>query len=265
MQQIAIKMLLGDRAKYVTLVSSLTVVSFLFLQQGSIFCGLILRTVRPIEVVGAPIWVSDPQLRSAVWITVSARKPEHAPPLVAPASSPYEHTIAATGVVEASERNFNLVPPISGQLTQLFVKENHLVHRGDKLYQIDNRQQRAAVASAEAAVAKSRATLEVDRATVATQQANLQSAKASVASWRASYDDAKQISDRDEGLHKDGIVSDEAYLTALKAKEGAYGRWQQAKAQEAQLANAKATLIEQQADLEAAIAATSSSMCSSTS
>jgi len=64
MLQIAIKMLLGDRAKYVTLVSSLTVVSFLFLQQGSIFCGLILRTVRPIEVVGAPIWVSDPQLRS---------------------------------------------------------------------------------------------------------------------------------------------------------------------------------------------------------
>jgi len=194
----------------------------------------------------------------AVWITVSARKPEHVPPLVAPASSPYEHTIAATGVVEASDRNFNLVPPISGQLTQLFVKENDLVHRGDKLYQIDDRQQRAAVASAEAAVAKSRATLEVDRTTVATQQANLESARASVASSRASYDDAKQISDRDEGLHKDGIVSDEAYLTALKAKEGAYARWQQAKAQEAQaeaqLANARATLIEQQADLAAAIA-----------
>jgi putative ABC transport system permease protein len=64
MLRIAIKMLLGDRAKYLTLVSSLMVVSFLFLQQGSIFCGLMLRTVRPIEVVGAPIWVTDPQLRS---------------------------------------------------------------------------------------------------------------------------------------------------------------------------------------------------------
>ena len=57
-------MLIGDRAKYLTLVSSLMVVSFLFLQQGSIFCGLMLRTARPIEVVGAPIWVTDPQLRS---------------------------------------------------------------------------------------------------------------------------------------------------------------------------------------------------------
>ena len=64
MFRVALKMLLGDTAKYFTLVSSLTVVSFLFLQQGSIFCGLILRTARPIEVVGAPIWVCDPQLRS---------------------------------------------------------------------------------------------------------------------------------------------------------------------------------------------------------
>ncbi len=64
MFRIAIKMLMGDHAKYFTLVSSLVVVSFLFLQQGSIFCGLISRTARPVEVVGAPIWVCDPQLRS---------------------------------------------------------------------------------------------------------------------------------------------------------------------------------------------------------
>ena len=64
MWRIAIKMLMGDLSKYFTLVSSLIVVSFLFLQQGSIFCGSILRTSRPVEVVGAPIWVSDPQLRS---------------------------------------------------------------------------------------------------------------------------------------------------------------------------------------------------------
>lgn len=64
MFRIALKMLMGDRAKYFTLVSSLVVVSFLFLQQGSIFCGLLARTTRPIEVVGAPIWVCDPQLRS---------------------------------------------------------------------------------------------------------------------------------------------------------------------------------------------------------
>lgn len=64
MLRIALKMLLGDRAKYITLVSGLAFVALLFVQQGSIFCGLILRTAKPIDVVGAPIWVTDPTLQS---------------------------------------------------------------------------------------------------------------------------------------------------------------------------------------------------------
>jgi HlyD family secretion protein len=193
-----------------------------------------------------------------LWITISSRKPVHVDPLVAPTSSPYSHTIAATGVIEASDRNFNLMPPISGQLTRLFVKENDIVHRGDRLYQVDDRQQRAALSITIANVAKSRATLDVDRTIVLTQQANLESARAAVASAGATYEDAKQISDRNEGLHKDGIVSDQVYLTAVKAKEGAYARWKQGQAQEtqaeAQLSNAEAALTQQKADLESAAA-----------
>jgi len=71
MWKIAIKMLVGDRSKYFTLVSSLIVVSFLFLQQGSIFCGLILRTARPVEVVGAPIWVSDKPMLCILMVPLS--------------------------------------------------------------------------------------------------------------------------------------------------------------------------------------------------
>jgi multidrug resistance efflux pump len=107
-------------------------------------------------------------------------------------------------------------------------------------------------------VAKSRATLEVDRTIVLTQQANLESMRASVASAKATYEEAKQISDRNEGLHKDGIVSDQVFLTAVKAKEGAFARWKQSEAQETQakeqLSNAEATLILQKADLESAVA-----------
>jgi HlyD family secretion protein len=194
----------------------------------------------------------------AVWITVSARKVSHAPPLVAPATSPYEHTIAATGVVEASDRNFNLNPPTAGQLTQLFVKENDVVHRGDKLYQIDDRDQRAAVNAANANVAKSQAGITTAESTVLTQQANLISARAAVDSSKASYDDAAQIADRNEGMHKDGIVSDQAWLTAVKTRDGANARWKQSQAQatqaEAQLRNAEAALAEQKADLQSQIA-----------
>ena len=57
MWKIAIKMLMGDRSKYFTLVSSLVVVSFLFLQQGSIFCGLILRTARPVAIRNCAAWM----------------------------------------------------------------------------------------------------------------------------------------------------------------------------------------------------------------
>lgn len=64
MLRIALQMLVGDRAKYLTLVSGLAFVTLLFVQQGSVFCGLMLRTARPIEAVGAPIWVADPNLQS---------------------------------------------------------------------------------------------------------------------------------------------------------------------------------------------------------
>jgi putative ABC transport system permease protein len=63
MIRIAMKMLMGDRAKYFTLVGGLSVVVFLFIQQGSVFCGLIGRTAKPVEAIGAPIWVVDKNLQ----------------------------------------------------------------------------------------------------------------------------------------------------------------------------------------------------------
>jgi multidrug resistance efflux pump len=193
-----------------------------------------------------------------IWVVISAKKVQHAPPLVAPVSSPYEHAIAATGVVEASDRNFNLNPPISGQLTKLYVGENDVVHTGDKLYQIDDRQQRAAAEAADANVQKSRAGLETAKATVSTQEANLASLEANVNSAKAAYDDAAQIAQRNEGLHKDGIVADQTYVTANNNRDGALARWKQAQAQvaqaKAQIQNAEAAVTQQQADLDSEIA-----------
>ncbi|MBI4854210.1 MAG: ABC transporter permease [Acidobacteria bacterium] len=64
MLRVALQMLIGDRSKYITLVSGLAFVSLLFIQQGSVFCGLMLRTCRPVETIGAEIWVADPNLQS---------------------------------------------------------------------------------------------------------------------------------------------------------------------------------------------------------
>lgn len=194
----------------------------------------------------------------AVWVTVSARHVPHETALAAPPVAPYENAIAATGIVEASDRNYNLAPPVSGQLTALYVKENDIVHRGDKLYSIDDREQRTIVEQADANVAKARATVQTAQADILTQQANLNSAKAAVETAKATYDDAAQIAERDEGLHKEGIVSDQAYITSAKTRDADKARWQQAEAQErqaeAQLRNAEASLGEQQANLQTMIA-----------
>ena len=61
---IAIKMLVGDRAKFLGIVLGLTFAALLITQQGSIFCGLMLRTCGQItDITGADLWVMDPAVR----------------------------------------------------------------------------------------------------------------------------------------------------------------------------------------------------------
>ena len=64
MYWIALKMLVGDRAKFLGIVLGLTFAAALIMQQGSIFCGLMLRTCAQIsDITGADLWVMDPSVR----------------------------------------------------------------------------------------------------------------------------------------------------------------------------------------------------------
>jgi putative ABC transport system permease protein len=64
MSWIALKMLTGDRAKFYGIVLGLTFAALLITQQGSIFCGLMLRTCAQItDITGADLWVMDPSVR----------------------------------------------------------------------------------------------------------------------------------------------------------------------------------------------------------
>ncbi len=64
MSWIALKMLVGDRAKFFGIVMGLTFAALLITQQGSIFCGLMLRTAGQItDITGADLWVMDPAVR----------------------------------------------------------------------------------------------------------------------------------------------------------------------------------------------------------
>ena len=61
MNWVALKMLTGDRAKYIGIVFGVAFATLLMAQQSAIFCGLMRFTVSQIlDVEGADIWVMDP-------------------------------------------------------------------------------------------------------------------------------------------------------------------------------------------------------------
>jgi putative ABC transport system permease protein len=64
MNHIALKMLMGDKGKYLGIVMGLTFASLIMTQQPAIFLGLMTRTFSFISDVGLPdIWVMDPKVQ----------------------------------------------------------------------------------------------------------------------------------------------------------------------------------------------------------
>jgi putative ABC transport system permease protein len=59
---VALKMLVGDRAKYLGLIFAIAFASFLMSHQGSMFWGLMTRTTSQIkDITDAEVWVMDPK------------------------------------------------------------------------------------------------------------------------------------------------------------------------------------------------------------
>lgn len=64
MTWIALKMLVGDKAKFFGIVLGLMFAAMLITQQGSIFCGLMARTAGQVyDLKGADLWVMDANVR----------------------------------------------------------------------------------------------------------------------------------------------------------------------------------------------------------
>lgn len=64
MSWIALKMLTGNRGKYLGIILGIGFASLLIAQQASIFCGLMLQTSGQIrDIQGADIWVMDPNVQ----------------------------------------------------------------------------------------------------------------------------------------------------------------------------------------------------------
>lgn len=192
------------------------------------------------------------------WVMLSAKKPVAAPPLNPPAQNTYLKTIAGAGIIEASSRNINVAPPIPGQVTQIFVKENDVVTQGAKLYQIDDREQRAKLATAEANLERAAAAIATAQTEILNQQAAEASAKANIDALKASLADAQQILDRNEKLAQAGDIPNRTLVSSAAARDNAKARVSQAEAQllqtQAQIRSAQARLLQTEADKKVLVA-----------
>lgn len=80
-----------------------------------------------------------------------------------------------------------VAPRVAGQITGLLVEDNQVVHQGQLLAQIDDRDYRAAVASAQANVAMAKAAIDNASTSIVQQQSVIEQASAALAAARASY------------------------------------------------------------------------------
>jgi putative ABC transport system permease protein len=60
MNRLALRMLFGDHAKYLMLVSGITFATILMAQGAALFCGLMSWTFAPLRNIRVPVWVADP-------------------------------------------------------------------------------------------------------------------------------------------------------------------------------------------------------------
>ena len=121
-----------------------------------------------------------------------------------------------------------VIPRISGYVTEVRVKDNQIVKKGDTLVILDNRNEMIALQQAEAALNAARgnsgvasATTNVARANVVTYQANLSTAEAQIEAAKVTLRRATQDYDRYNNLYKEHSVTLQQFEQAEAAKQSA--------------------------------------------
>jgi HlyD family secretion protein len=88
------------------------------------------------------------------------------PPVAKPTRSPFPRAIAATGIIEATRENVRIATTKPGLVTKVFVEVGSKVTTGTPLFQLDDREARARLAS-------TKAQLDVLKATLAAENVRL--------------------------------------------------------------------------------------------
>lgn len=97
---------------------------------------------------------------AALFVLKSRERWPESPPPLQPPSTPFTHTVAGAGVIEAQTENIAVGASLPGIVVEVHAKVGQLVRAGDPLFRIDDRAIKAELAAAEAALAAARAELD---------------------------------------------------------------------------------------------------------
>lgn len=161
------------------------------------------RTILPLIALGALSFGIISVVRSQPSTQTSV--PPSPPPV-----SPYEHTVAAEGLVEASSENISVGTSLPEVVTEVPAFVGQVVKSGQPLFQLDTRQLKADLAARQADLAVARTQVKVDSAL---------------------YEDAKQQYDFAETLSDKRAISSEEMAKRRFARDAASARLEAARAQ----------------------------------
>lgn len=99
------------------------------------------------------IWIALLGVGFTIWALLGANKKDPMPtPISEPPRSPYEHVVAASGIIEAVNENVRIAPPVAGLVTKVLVVVGDKVKKQAPLFQLDDRELRANLLIREAAI-----------------------------------------------------------------------------------------------------------------
>jgi multidrug resistance efflux pump len=166
---------------------------------------------------------------AVVYITVGQQESPGSTRLQDPAVSPFETTVAAVGLVEASRENIAIGAQRPGVCTKVLVREGDEVEPGDPLIEISKTADRARldVRRAELDVAQAR----LERLRAEPRQERIPVSKAAVAAAEAEVTNAKDTYERNQELAPTDSVAQSELVASRARLESARATLRQAKAE----------------------------------
>lgn len=131
-------------------------------------------------------------------------------PPVMPPQKPYQHAVAATGILEALSENVAIGVPLPGLVTEVFVKVNDAVKKDQALFKLDDRDLRAELLSTQAQ-------REVTQSQIAVSEAQLAKLESQLARLTA-ISDSRAVSRDDLENRKQDVAVSQAQLASAKAQ-----------------------------------------------